>query len=1654
MADLTPVLIDAPTQRENIRTKVVQGLKSLFPLETKNYTVHLDNIKLNPVRFSSREQKQAILEGRTLQEPIKGNLTVKDKTGKVTSEIKNFTLVHLPYFTERHTFIVDGNEYNVANQIRIKPGVYTRRRANAELEAAFNLSHGSNFRLSMDPEKARFFMEYGTTNIPLYPILRALGVPHTDIAGHWGNEVADMNKATAKDEDKHINKLYEKLIPPSRQKAQTREEKIQALHDYYQNTAMDPEVTKKTLGTAFDKVTPMSLLAASKKLLDVHKKDVDTDDRDSLEFKTFYSVDDFLKERILLDSRTLKHKFGIKLDAAKGEVRRAIPSAPFTRSVKGFITTAALSAVPTEINPLELIDHAVKITSLGEGGIQTERAIPLEARNLHPTQFAVMDPARTPESFKAGIDIRAAINTKRDAKGNLYTPLKNVSTGKVEHLTPADILEKVVAFPGEDLGPGKMVDVMHRGEIKSMPASKVDYIVPHISNMYAPTTNLLPMVEGMQGNRVLMASKHQTQALPLVDREVPNVQVASPRKGKSMEEEIVRLIVPTSPVDGTITKIDKDYIYIKPHNNKSAEECFFADDEIYSDFIDLISAKKVIEKVAVVLMHVSGPSGSGKSTLLTNMQKQYPNLIAKDLDEFDDEASEKLYPGIKKQEYTGDMIRELALQRQALMDSFLARNEELPVLLAGHHTEGDTVLNIPTKQRYMLDTGPLRSVWRAYQRSKTEAPQYRRHLSELPADYKDAKNVEKQLLSLGYIPTKVEDIEEKIKNSLSTYKQASKDEDLIRLHYDTNFPMASKTYLHNMIKVKEGDTVKAGQPLADSNFTKHDTLALGKNLKIAYMAYRGLNSNDGIVISEDAATKLTSEHMYKYILQLESDLTLDREKHRTYFGTKHTPAQYNKLEEDGTIKPGTKVDPEDILIAGVRKTELTAESALLGRLSKALIKPYKEETVVWDHDTPGEVIDVVKTNTRITVTVKTREPIQIGDKIVGRFANKGVVSKILPNDQMIQDEGGKPIDVLFTSAGIITRINPNQVIEASLGKVAAKTGKPIVVENYANRNNIQFAKDLMKEHGIKDKETVFDPVTNKKIPNIFVGNSYIMKLFKTTETNWSAHGVKNYDLNFQPARGGEEGAKALGKMEFDGLVAHNARNILREAAAIKSNRNDEFWRAIQLGLPTPAPKSSFAYDKFLNMLHGAGIKVDKSNTSLSLGPLTDSDIKRLSAGEIKDSKFLRAKDLMPEPEGFFDPVVTGGTSGTKWSHIALTEPIVNPVFEEPVRRLLGMTKKEFSDTHAEKGGAYFRRELNKIDVAKRIKELRDETKKLKGSALDNAVKQIKYLSALKEQKLDAGNAYVLSVVPVVPPIIRPILPGKSGDLQISDVNHLYKDAFLANKEFKEAKAILPDNELNALRNHLYESVGAVFGTHDPVSPSAQKRQAKGLITMIAGTTPGSGFFQDKLMSRQQDVSGRATIIPEPQLNLDEVGIPENMLWVMLEKFLIGRLVKQGYSAVDAKKMVEDRHPAARNAFALEVKERPVFVNRAPSLHRFNVVAAYPVPVQGKSVKLNPFAEKGMNADYDGDAVQIHAPVTPAGIKDAENMTLSKLLFLDKSKNALNVAPDHEAIIGLHRATDTKSPGKTHNFKTRGEAIEAYHRGEVGLGDSVKIQELD
>jgi len=301
-------------------------------------------------------------------------------------------------------------------------------------------------------------------------------------------------------------------------------------------------------------------------------------------------------------------------------------------------------------------------------------------------------------------------------------------------------------------------------------------------------------------------------------------------------------------------------------------------------------------------------------------------------------------------------------------------------------------------------------------------------------------------------------------------------------------------------------------------------------------------------------------------------------------------------------------------------------------------------------------------------------------------------NSVLPDDQMPRTADG-PLDIILNPLGVPSRINVGAPLETSLAKVADKTGeqiavssfepeagkrlvhvkghyrtvktaegeKKVYVEPYSYERDYTAQVDAaLRAEGIEAKEEVLDPVSGKSFGKVLVGRQYTIKHVHQSEKKLAARSGGpgfDYDANMAPKSSGHGSGQSMGELGLYGLLSHGATNLIREGVTLKSDaKQDDVWSAIQSGEPIPQPKPSFAYGKFLALLASMGVNVDKSGGQLSLQPLTDDDVKKMSNGELTDpTLMLRAKDLKPEAGGLFDEKVTGGIKGDRWCFIGDTK---------------------------------------------------------------------------------------------------------------------------------------------------------------------------------------------------------------------------------------------------------------------------------------------------------------------------------------------------------------------------------------------------------------
>jgi len=380
-----------------------------------------------------------------------------------------------------------------------------------------------------------------------------------------------------------------------------------------------------------------------------------------------------------------------------------------------------------------------------------------------------------------------------------------------------------------------------------------------------------------------------------------------------------------------------------------------------------------------------------------------------------------------------------------------------------------------------------------------------------------------------------------------------------------DFPLKGHTLYNSDVRVKKGDRVKKGQLLADSTFTRDGTLALGTNLRTAYMPFHGYNFEDGIVVSESAAQKLTSLHGYEKKLGDDAETVIRRGGYLTELPHQFIKRQLENISDEGIVRVGATVEPGDPLILALRKPSLSAQQEQVRSFRKGLVK-WRDASLVWNVPYKGKVTDVFRRKNRQdkwewVVAVKTEEPAQIGDKVVGRHGNKGVITRILPDAQMPykEGEGGEKehVQILLNPLGVPGRINLGQILETVAAKIAKERGEVYKVRNFeAGKNYLEDIKKELDQEGLTDKEELIDPETGKPYgQKVLTGDQYILKLRHQVRKKMSArsgsHPGATYDVNDSPKSGAPAGGQALGELGMYSMLAHGARENLHEMYSYK-----------------------------------------------------------------------------------------------------------------------------------------------------------------------------------------------------------------------------------------------------------------------------------------------------------------------------------------------------------------------------------------------------------------------------------------------------------------------------------------------------------------------
>ena len=382
--------------------------------------------------------------------------------------------------------------------------------------------------------------------------------------------------------------------------------------------------------------------------------------------------------------------------------------------------------------------------------------------------------------------------------------------------------------------------------------------------------------------------------------------------------------------------------------------------------------------------------------------------------------------------------------------------------------------------------------------------------------------------------------------------------------------------------------------------------------------------------------------------------------------------------------------------------------------------------------------------------------------------------------------------------------------------------------------------------------------------------------------------------------------------------------------------------------------------------------------------------------------------------------------------------------------------EEFGDEFTAKMGAEAIQDLmSQIEINQEVERIREE---IPATNSETKIKKLSKRLKLLEAFSKSGNDpewMILNVLPVLPPDLRPLVPLDGGRFATSDLNDLYRRVINRNNRLKRLLDLnAPDIIVRNEKRMLQEAVDALLdnGRRGRAITGSNKRPLKSLADMIKGK---QGRFRQNLLGKRVDYSGRSVIVTGPTLRLHQCGLPKKMALELFKPFIFGKLEHRGLASTikAAKKMVEREPPEVWDILAEVIREHPVLLNRAPTLHRLGIQAFEPVLIEGKAIQLHPLVCAAYNADFDGDQMAVHVPLTIEAQLEARALMMSTNNILSPASGEPIIVPSQDVVLGLYFMTRERvnAQGEGMTFADAAEAERAYAAGQVDLQARVKVR---
>ena len=1124
----------------------------------------------------------------------------------------------------------------------------------------------------------------------------------------------------------------------------------------------------------------------------------------------------------------------------------------------------------------------------------------------------------SPESLKVGLDIYLTHGIMKDSSGKLYNKFKDKAGTPV--VVPMDVTSKsVVATPEfyDPKGdPNEFIPAMYHGKgIEYVKRKDVDFYVDNSNTMMSVGAGMIPLIGGIRSNRTLMGSKYANQAVPLQNPEAPLVQRKMTKEDgtETTTEKFIskQLGAKYSPVSGKVLKVDADSIVIAGKDGqKHTVDLYNEYPANQKGFINNTALVKPGDKVEAdqILAKSNYTDDEGTAALGTNLRVAF--LTGRNAGTFEDSIT----------------ISESAAKKMSSTQLYKLR--------------GDTSDDIEySKSRYM---SLFKDDFTAEQLDKIDE-------NGLPKP-----GVVFQQGDPVYLGVQTRDI-----GVHGLAKNAA-------VPYVTRWEHSAPGTVTNVVQGKKHLTVytKAVTPMEIGDklcFDDKTEILTDKGWKL----FKDLDDTERVLTMDIQTcdtwmTAYSDRYSYKYKGKMYSLKT-------KYLDICTTPDHEHLVSISTHNQYVRKLNSKKVI--GKQYFHIVGQDVC----NPYNYKPSQtEETEEGWIDYDGRVYCVTVPHTHTVFVRRNGKTVWSGNS--SRYGSKGTVGSILPDEEMPKDSNGNTFDVLQSPLSLPSRLNTSMLAELALAKIARKHGIKYQLPDFIDESIVDYVDRELKKYGEEPDEDIYDPVTGKTIPGIQTGELFFYKLKHMAELKERGRSTGTYSAEDIPLKGAGA-ARRLGGMESSAVFSGGGMEVLRDAKIVRGQRNDEFWRDYRSGKYPETPGFPLVHQKFFAHLKAAGVNLEDKGDRVHLYGATDANMKELTGNrKVTKAATFESKNMQPIAGGLFDPTIFGA-DGDQWGYVDLPEPVLNPIMFKTVGSVLGWKDKELTEYlegSRELNGKFGTQNLidtlNNIDLPKELAKAK-QVLKSDSTTLeqrDMARKRIRAIEPMIREGKKPSD-FFFTRMPILPPRFRPVTAMSNGVGIAADANFLYKRMMDAADDLREAKEVLPEEMQLDARKQLYSTVNAVTGLTPTDDPKLEAKGVAGVLKWAFGKgSPKAGSLHRKVFGANLDLGSLGTITPDNSLTIDQVGIPERSAWKMFEPFVVRRLVQQGASVVDAMKGVLDQTDEARRALIDVMKDRPVLLNRAPTLWRYGIQGMYPVLTEGNALRVNPNVCKLYGADFDGD----------------------------------------------------------------------------------------